>query len=206
MIHNESRVHHGNIEDYARVRSTLSLSHTLSFTYLLTRTYQNLSVTGMEFRDVDAKNILEGLHFVFRGARKFNVSAKALHSAIVTSTDINEVSSKVICESWQQEYLDEKEKESKKETKETEETTPSVSSNTHTEALHVGKLRNFDWRLGVSMQSNSCAELKSPFVGLSLEVAAMSGETNRHTLELSISEFTRLHNALREAMRKLELS
>eukprot|EP00938_MAST-03A_sp_MAST-3A-sp1_P007496 g7496.t1 len=42
VIHNESNVHHGNIEDYAR----------------------NLSVTGMQFRDVDAKNILEGLHFV----------------------------------------------------------------------------------------------------------------------------------------------
>lgn len=179
-----------------------------SLSHSHTQIYQNLSVTGMQFRDVDAKNILEGLHFLFRGARKFDVSSKALHSAIVTSTDINEVSSKVICESWQQEYLDEKEKESKKkETKETDDTTPSPESSTEDpEALTVGKLCNFDWRVGVSMQSKSCAELKSPFVGLSVEVSAKSGETSRHTLELSISEFTRLHNSLREAMRKLEMS
>jgi hypothetical protein len=157
----------------------------------------------MQFRDVDAKNIFEGLHFVFCGARRFQVSAKALHSAILTSTDINETSSKLICESWQQEYLDEKEKEVKKEEGDSEKV---PASSVDSEALTIGKLCNFDWRVGVSMRSNSCAELKAPFVGLSMEVAAMSGKKSRHTLELSIAEFSSLHNALRDAFKKLELS
>ncbi len=185
VINNESRVHRGKMVEYYA---------------------EKLCVTGMKFQEVDARNIFEGLHFVFVGARRFHISAKALHSALMASTDINEASSKVICESWQQEYLDAKENEAKTSKEGEEEELVPSSISTENEALAIGKLCNLDWRVGVSMSSNSCNDLKAPYVGLSIEVAEMSGEKSRHTIELSMLEFSRLHSSLRDAMKKLELS
>ena len=146
---------------------------------------EKLSVTGMKFREVDALNIFGALQYMFRGAVRYETSTKELYETILATTDMNKSAAKIVCASWQQEYVESKDRDTIEPT--------------------VGTLRRLDWRLGVSMSSSESKELQSPFVTLSMDVTDSSGETKHRIVELSTTEFYRLRDSLTTAMNRLEM-
>ncbi len=64
-------------------------------------------------------------------------------------------------------------------------------------SFSVGELVSFEWRLGISMQSNSCKNLAHPFVSVLLKVRDHSsstssnpgGNTKTYTIEMDLAQF-----------------
>ena len=54
--------------------------------------------------------------------------------------------------------------------------------------------------------SEGSGDEKKPFVGLSMLVSNSTGETKRHAVELTLTEFQKLRRIARDAMRKLDMS
>jgi len=57
--------------------------------------------------------------------------------------------------------------------------------------LSVGKLVDFEWKLGVAMTSSQCSPLTVPFVSVLLKVADDNNVTILHSFELTLPEFTK---------------
>ena len=55
--------------------------------------------------------------------------------------------------------------------------------------LDVGKLIDLKWKVGMAVSSDSCKNLNSPFVCLSLTISDGSGNIKMHDLELSMAQF-----------------
>ena len=51
------------------------------------------------------------------------------------------------------------------------------------------QLIDFQWKLGVALQSSACRSLNHSFVGVQLRTADSAGNESTHTFELSIAEF-----------------
>ena len=66
-----------------------------------------------------------------------------------------------------------------------EEEVPSGTLN----VLHIGKLLDFQWRLGVHVTSNRCSNLKEPFVVCAFTILSADGETAKKNVEMSLDEF-----------------
>ena len=57
------------------------------------------------------------------------------------------------------------------------------------EVLSVGELVSLRWQLGVSVQSNQCENLDSPYVAVQVKVKDANGEASLHSFDLSLLEF-----------------
>jgi hypothetical protein len=79
---------------------------------------------------------------------------------------------------------------------------PDSSSAART--LNIGRLISLDWKLGVSLTSSHCANLKTPFVSIIVRVAEQDGEVATHALELSLPEFQDFKTTLRAAGSSLD--
>jgi hypothetical protein len=55
--------------------------------------------------------------------------------------------------------------------------------------LQVGKLVDFNWRLGVGVASSACTDLAAPFVTIQLTIADSFGKVSVKTMELTTSQF-----------------
>jgi COMM domain containing 6 len=57
------------------------------------------------------------------------------------------------------------------------------------EKLNLGKLVDMKWQVGVSVSSNSCKNLQTPFVRLTLHIADSNERIVPHSFQLSLAEF-----------------
>lgn len=55
--------------------------------------------------------------------------------------------------------------------------------------ISVGKLVDFEWKIGVAVAGTECKNLKVPYVRVLLHVDGADGRVEAHTFEMSISEF-----------------
>jgi len=56
-------------------------------------------------------------------------------------------------------------------------------------SLHVGKLINIDWKVGVALQSSHCKNLNSPFVRVTLLLEDENSVRTTNTFEMTLLEF-----------------
>ena len=56
-------------------------------------------------------------------------------------------------------------------------------------SFSVGKLVDFQWKLGVAVKSNNCKNLGSPFVSILVRVADANNKIQTQTIEMTISQF-----------------
>jgi hypothetical protein len=55
--------------------------------------------------------------------------------------------------------------------------------------FNVGQLLDFEWKLGVAVESSNCKALNAPFVSILLRTLDDNGKVISHAFELSFSEF-----------------
>jgi len=55
--------------------------------------------------------------------------------------------------------------------------------------FNVGQLLDFEWKLGVAVESNNCKKLNAPFVSILLRTLDDNGKVVSHAFELSFPEF-----------------
>lgn len=72
------------------------------------------------------------------------------------------------------------------------------------ECLRLGQLVDLQWKLGVRVSSSHCKTMKSPFVAVTLRIAGSDGAVQEHPLELSMAEFNKLHNTLKDISSHLD--
>lgn len=68
----------------------------------------------------------------------------------------------------------------------------------------MGKLSNFQWKIGVSMASNNCKNLYDPFVSIRFDVLEDDGTVNAHTGELTFDQFRELKSCFEKAARAMD--
>uniref|UniRef100_T1JHH6 COMM domain-containing protein 6 n=1 Tax=Strigamia maritima TaxID=126957 RepID=T1JHH6_STRMM len=66
------------------------------------------------------------------------------------------------------------------------------------DSLKIAQLVDFQWRLGIMMSSDNCANLNTPYITLALTIKEANGELNKCCMEMSISEFQKFHQELKE--------
>eukprot|EP01132_Coremiostelium_polycephalum_P002268 gene2268-2791_t len=55
--------------------------------------------------------------------------------------------------------------------------------------FNIGKLIDFQWKLGVSISSNHAQELNTPFISIFIKVLDSNDEVSSHSFELTVPEF-----------------
>eukprot|EP00042_Codosiga_hollandica_P039097 m.325073 g.325073 ORF g.325073 m.325073 type:complete len:218 (-) comp55550_c0_seq1:63-716(-) len=70
--------------------------------------------------------------------------------------------------------------------------------------LSLGKLVDFDWKLGVSMQSNTSKNLQYSYITIQLGIADSSGSYFTKSFELPVSEFQNFAKQLTEMSQAVE--
>ncbi|EFA75501.1 COMM domain-containing protein 6 [Heterostelium album PN500] len=55
--------------------------------------------------------------------------------------------------------------------------------------FNIGRLIDFQWKLGVSVSSNKCEELNTPFISVFLKVLDTNNQTISQSFELTLPEF-----------------
>ncbi|GAM21311.1 hypothetical protein SAMD00019534_044860 [Acytostelium subglobosum LB1] len=55
--------------------------------------------------------------------------------------------------------------------------------------FNVGRLVDFQWKLGVSVSSNKCEQLNTPFISVFVKVLDTNNQLASHSFELSVPEF-----------------
>lgn len=68
----------------------------------------------------------------------------------------------------------------------------------------MGKLRNFQWKIGVAVASNLCTNLFDPYVSIQFDVQEDDGTINAHTAELSFDQFRELKTSFEKTARVMD--
>ena len=63
---------------------------------------------------------------------------------------------------------------------------------------HVGRLVNLEWKLGVTVASNTCHKIEEPFVVLKFQIEDNNEQLQQHSIQLSIAEFTKMAKSFSE--------
>lgn len=61
-----------------------------------------------------------------------------------------------------------------------------------------GQLRNFKWKMGVAVCSNTCNNLYSPYVSISFDIIQANGQTATYTSEMNFQQFKEFHGSFKQ--------
>jgi len=137
--------------------------------------------------DEQVQNICRACQYIFSAARKHKATTEVLFGALRATTGLTEGAATLVCRCWKDDLA-----------------AAAAAPKQNAHVFSVGKLLDLKWRLGVSISSSACRDLQAPFVGLQLKVANGAGATKSHAVELPLSDFHRMHSALRSAMKHLD--
>merc|ERR1739849_22009 len=70
--------------------------------------------------------------------------------------------------------------------------------------FNVGQLLDFEWKLGVAVESNNCKKLNAPFVSILLRTLDDNGKVVSHAFELSFPEFQEFAKNFRDISNLME--
>ncbi|XP_077984466.1 COMM domain-containing protein 6-like isoform X2 [Glandiceps talaboti] len=70
--------------------------------------------------------------------------------------------------------------------------------------LNIGQLVDLKWKLGMGISSDSCRNLNSPYVAITITVADPSGHHITRTFEMTIPEFQNFYKQMKEMASVLE--
>ncbi|XP_074661462.1 COMM domain-containing protein 6-like isoform X2 [Tubulanus polymorphus] len=71
-------------------------------------------------------------------------------------------------------------------------------------SISAGKLVDFKWKLGLAMTSDTCKNLNSPYVVISLKVADSAGRVTNKSFELTVPEFQNFSKELKNMSNVME--
>ncbi|EAL64417.2 COMM domain-containing protein 6 [Dictyostelium discoideum AX4] len=70
--------------------------------------------------------------------------------------------------------------------------------------FNVGKLVDFQWKLGVSIASNHSSQLNTPFITVFVKVLDSNSEVTSHSFELTIPEFKNFAQQFKDMSNMIE--
>ncbi|KAJ5079880.1 comm domain-containing protein [Anaeramoeba ignava] len=69
----------------------------------------------------------------------------------------------------------------------------------------VGKIVDFQWKLGVSFESSHCVDLSQAFVSILMKVANQDNVVSVYSFEMTISEFENMFKSFEQMLEMLDL-
>ncbi|KAG5833113.1 COMM domain-containing protein 6 [Anguilla anguilla] len=134
-----------------------------------------------------AQEITKLLSFSFRSAAKSSLSAEQLISRLCESSSRwGKPALQVLHKLWSEQGS-------------------LVCSHQEVQSMiTVGQLVDLQWKLGISISSDSCRSLNSPYVTLLLKTADTSGQVSCKSFEMTISQFQNFFKQFKEMAAVLE--
>lgn len=65
----------------------------------------------------------------------------------------------------------------------------ALCSNRQKDLFDVGRLVDFEWKLAIGVTSNNCKNLLAPMVTVVLSIQNINGALEKHSIEMTVSEF-----------------
>ncbi|XP_060563437.1 COMM domain-containing protein 6-like isoform X3 [Ruditapes philippinarum] len=117
------------------------------------------------------QSIINALIYTFRSAARYRVTVEELTAELDSSMVFSDKTCTILCNLWSTQGKQ----------------LMSCSLGDH--VLGVGQLIDVQWKVGMAMSSDTCRQLNSPFVTLTLTVADAGGNLKTHPLELTMDQF-----------------
>ncbi|EGC35866.1 hypothetical protein DICPUDRAFT_32706, partial [Dictyostelium purpureum] len=70
--------------------------------------------------------------------------------------------------------------------------------------FNIGKLVDFQWKLGVASASNHSSQLNTPFITVFIKVLDSNSKVTAHSFELTISEFKNFAQQFKDMSQLIE--
>lgn len=133
-----------------------------------------------------AQECINALTFMFRSAAEHKLSWEKVTEELKASMEWSELAILVIGHIWKEEG--------------------ASIIDIQQRMLNIGQLVSMEWRLGISMSSNTCRALNSPYVTLVFTVVndVVTGTTKKYSMELSMQQFRNFSTQLKEMSSLLE--
>ncbi|XP_035682403.1 COMM domain-containing protein 6-like isoform X2 [Branchiostoma floridae] len=79
-----------------------------------------------------------------------------------------------------------------------------TASDSVSQVLNIGQLIDMKWRLGVAIGSDTCRNLNSPFVAMTIKIAEPSGNVVTKSFEMTVPEFQNFSRQMKDMAAMLE--
>ncbi|XP_045203244.2 COMM domain-containing protein 6-like [Mercenaria mercenaria] len=133
------------------------------------------------------QNIINALIYTFRSAARNRTNIEEFTAELASSMVFSDTTRTTLCNLWSMQGKQ----------------LMSCSLGDH--VLGVGQLIDVQWKVGMAVSSDTCRQLNSPFVTLTLTVADSGGNLKTHPLELTMDQFRNFTNQLKEIGKVLEM-
>ncbi|XP_078246904.1 COMM domain-containing protein 6 isoform X2 [Pogona vitticeps] len=148
---------------------------------------QRFQAAGIEIVASDLAKVVNAISFIFSTAAKNKLSSEELSTRLGhTVSSLPKQAVQVIRHVWNEQGR-----------------AITVAENAKN-VVAVGQLIDFQWKLGVTVSSDSCKSLKSPYVTIAVKVADASGHITNKTFEMTVPQFQNFYNKFKEMASVLE--
>lgn len=141
---------------------------------------------NISMKDEDVQSIINVLIHIYRSASKHKVPSTEFHQQLTASFKFSQSCVECLARSW----------------KDNEE---CLQNEQISSLFEVGKLVDMQWKLGVAVSSDSCKNLNSTFVAMTVKVADSSGKLTTHAFEMTVPQFKNLAKQLQDMARSMEM-
>nr|XP_034970128.1 COMM domain-containing protein 6 isoform X1 [Zootoca vivipara] len=148
---------------------------------------QRFQAAGIEIVTSDLEKVVNAISFVFSTAAKDKLSPEDLSTRLGGAAGtLPKQAVQVLRHVWNEQGR-----------------SITVSEDAKNVAV-VGRLIDFQWKLGMAVSSDSCKSLKSPYVTMAVKVADASGHITSKTFEMTVPQFQNFYNQFKEMAAVLE--
>ena len=129
--------------------------------------------------DVDPKLVVNGLTHVFRSAALGKLTPESLYNELKANAALKEEVLATLKRVWtQQGHL--------------------LSNSNLSQSFNVGQLLDIQWKLSVGMSSSNCKGLNSPYITALVKSTDSFGKISSNSFEMTLSEFKKFANEMRD--------
>ncbi|XP_064609054.1 COMM domain-containing protein 6-like [Liolophura sinensis] len=146
---------------------------------------QKINSVSKIVEDVSVQSCVNAVTYLYREAARSDLNSENLSKQLASSSLFKRNVVDVLCRIWEQQGR-------------------LLSSSDVTQLLNVGQLVDMKWKLGVAMSSDCCRNLNVPYVTITLVIADTSGKQLTNTIEMSVTEFQKFSNQMKEIGSVLE--
>lgn len=135
--------------------------------------------------DGDSKLIFNTICYIFRIAARTKLTADKLSDELSASSVWKEPTLSVFKRVWDEQGR-------------------VLCSQDLKQVLSVGQLVDIKWKLNIGMSSSCCRSLNAPYIAMVITVADPSGNLSVHSMEMTVTEFKKFSNKIKDMSSVLE--
>lgn len=135
--------------------------------------------------EVDAKLVINGLTNIFRLGAKEQATSETFYNELKNSLNLTEEVLVALKRVWsEQGHL--------------------LCNSNLNQSFNVGQLLDIQWKLSVGMSSSLCKGLNSPYITALIRSSDSLGTVTSHSFEMTLSEFKKFANHMRDISSVME--